>query len=185
MKIISFMCKKGGPGKSTIASMLALYWAEQEGKHVAIIDRDRNKDSLAFVRAAQHPNIHIFENGEAYDYVLVDTPGGIQQKDVDTIMQESNLVLVPSRLRSRDIRNATATARLIRTPEKARLVWNCIDTTTAMFRHRGQYAKAIGLTPLKSYLVDRVSYDYASTGGWEMLDRKALTELAKLAKEVR
>ena len=186
MKIVTFVNRKGGCGKTTLVCLLALHWAEK-GKAVAIRDLDPQGTSAAFVDNIEHPRIFLYEEDADCDFILVDTLGGIQNKDLKPLVKISDLVLIPFGLSPTDMRATGQTGRLIDELGenlKARLIFNKVKTVTTVFRDRISYADLMGIKALKSYLVDRVSYKHALVHGQVSLNRKTKDELAKLAKEV-
>jgi chromosome partitioning protein len=184
LKIISLVNKKGGCGKSSLVCLLALHWGEREGKRVAITDQDSQGSSEAFVRYMASPNISLYEEGGEYDYVLIDTPGGISSRELTSIVGLSDLVIIPMSLSPTDIRSSAETAGLVNAPKKTRLLFNRVNTRTLAFAGRGEVSKAIGLKPLKSHLGSRVAYSYALVEGLRALNRKSIAELAQLAEEI-
>lgn len=184
MKIITFVSRKGGVGKSTLTCLLALHWAHQKGKRTGIKDYDAQGSSQAFVNLIAHPNIATYTGGEDFDFLLIDTPGGINQKDLNELVGLSDKVIVPLCLSPTDIRSSTETAKLITDPTKTRLLFNQVDARTSAFKDRSDYAATIGLKPLKNFLSKRVGFSYALIDGWKALNKKCVEELAQLAKEI-
>ena len=184
MKVITLVNRKGGVGKSSLSCLLALYWAHQKRKQVAIKDYDPQGSSQAFVDLMANPRITAYSGGEDSDFLLIDTPGGIKQRDLNELVELSDKVIIPLCLSPTDIRSSTETATLIANPEKTWLLFNQVDTRTSAFKDRASYAKAIGLQPLKSYLSKRIGFSYALIDGWSALSRKCIQELDQLAKEV-
>jgi len=184
MKIITFVNRKGGCGKSSLSCLLALYWAQRKGKQVAIKDYDPQGSSQAFVDLINNPNIIPYQGSEDFDFLLIDTPGGIKQRDLNELVQLSDRIIIPLCLSPTDIRSSAETAKLIANPQKTRLLFNQVDTRTSAFKDRASYAKAIGLQPLKSYLSKRIGFTYALIDGWGALSRKCVEELEQLAKEI-
>jgi chromosome partitioning protein len=184
MKIITFVNRKGGVGKSSLSCLLALYWAGRKDKTVAIKDYDPQGSSQAFVGLMENPNISTYTGGEDFDFLLIDTPGGIKQKDLNELVELSDHVIIPLCLSPTDIRSSTETAKLISNPNKARLLFNQVNSQTSAFKDRDSYAKAIGLKPLKSFLSKRVGFSYALIDGWSALNKRCVEELEQLAKEI-
>lgn len=184
MKVISFVNRKGGCGKSSVICLLALHWAEREGKRVGISDLDPQGSSGAFARHIGHPHIEVYEDAEAYDYVLIDTPGGIEKGDLRTVVEVSDLVVIPLSLSPTDIRSSAETVELVGAPDKTRLLFNQVNVRTNAFKGREETAQAIGLEPLESYLGHRVAYSYALVDGWRALRSKSIAELKQLAEEI-
>ena len=184
MKIITFVNRKGGCGKSSLSCLLALYWGGRKGKQVAIKDYDPQGSSQAFVNLVDHPDITTYTGGEEFDFLLIDTPGGIQKRDLKELVELSDLIVVPLCLSPTDIRSSAETAKLIEAPNKTRLLFNQVDQRTSAFKDRASYARTIGLKPLKSFLSKRIGFSYALIDGWPALSRKCIEELERLAKEI-
>lgn len=184
MKIISFVNRKGGCGKSSLICLLSLYWAERKEKRVAVRDLDRQGSSKAFVRLMNHPCIALYERGKDADYLLVDTPGGVRKKDLTELVEISDLIVIPLSLSPTDFRSSAETAQLISAPEKSRLLFNQVNVQTSAFKERESFATAIGLKSLDSYLSKRIAFTYALAEGWKVMNPKATAELEQLAKEV-
>ena len=185
MRVIAFVNRKGGVGKTTLLALLAMWWASK-GKRVAIRDMDPQSSTEAFVHHIDQETITLWEEAEDYDYLLVDTPGGIAAPDLKGIVTAADLVLVPMLLSPTDIRATAEAAVLIGEPKKTRLVFNQVNRQTSAFKDRGKYAKLlVGLKPLRNYLSKRVAYSYALVDGLSALNRPAREELEKLAKEIK
>lgn len=106
---------KGGCGKSTVVTQLASHWA-QAGKHAAIVDADRQGSSFrwASLRPDNVPGVLAFEGGRRSlqklppdtDQVLIDTPAGSRERDLEPYLELANVLLVPVLPSSFDL-NAT------------------------------------------------------------------------------
>jgi chromosome partitioning protein len=95
---------KGGCGKSTVVTQLASHWA-QDGKHTAIVDADRQKSGFRW--AAQRPDnvpgVLALEGGRRSleklppdtQRVLIDTPAGSQERDLEPYLEQADVLLVP------------------------------------------------------------------------------------------
>ena len=95
---------KGGCGKSTLVTQLASHWA-QDGKHTAIVDADRQKSGFRW--AAQRPDnvpgVLALEGGRRSleklphdtQRVLIDTPAGSQERDLEPYLEKADVLLVP------------------------------------------------------------------------------------------
>lgn len=95
---------KGGCGKTTLVTQLATHWV-QSGKHTAIIDADRQHSSLRWVgrRPENVPAVTAIEGSrKAFDRlpgdvqrVIVDTPAGVDEKDLEPYLDKADVILVP------------------------------------------------------------------------------------------
>jgi len=95
---------KGGCGKTTLVTQLATHWA-QAGKKTAVIDADRQHSSLRWVgrRPENAPAITAIEGSRrAFDRlpddierVIVDTPAGVDEKDLEPYLERADVIVVP------------------------------------------------------------------------------------------
>lgn len=95
---------KGGCGKSTLVTQLAAHWA-QDGKRTAIIDGDPQGSSYrwASLRPDSVPGVLALEGGrraldkvpEDTDRLLIDTPAGSHEKELDPYLEHADVMLVP------------------------------------------------------------------------------------------
>lgn len=127
MKVLVVISQKGGVGKTTLATALAVA-AEQDGKSVALFDLDpqasacfwadrrraTGKGETPVVRDVNFNRLpHVLEamrSGGA-DLVILDCPP--QQRDIaDAALSVADMVLIPTRAEALDIRAMTQTVRL-------------------------------------------------------------------------
>ena len=184
MRVISFVNKKGGAGKSTSVCALALYWAERARKRVAVQDMELDGGAGRFVDHIGHPNLTEYEAGGHYDYVLIDTQGGASDAELAEVERFSDLVVVPVLLAPLDIAKAVETAERLEKPEQARVLLNQVRHNTTAWRDRAQALEAVPLQVLDGYLTRRTAYANLLVDGWSALHRDALSELETLAWEV-
>lgn len=95
---------KGGCGKTTLVTQLATHWV-QSGKQTAVIDADRQHSSLRWVgrRPENVPSVTAIEGSRrAFDRlpgdvqrVIVDTPAGVDEKDLEPYLEKADVILVP------------------------------------------------------------------------------------------
>ena len=181
--ILTLVNKKGGCGKTSLACLLALYWAER-GKKVAIQDLDPQGSADAFVSNIDNENIVAYRPGRSYDHIITDTQGGIRPKELKIMVEQVDLALIPFLLSPTDMRATGDTVRLLGEEKKARLVFNKVNPATTIFRDRSNYANILGVRAIKSHLGDRVSYKHALVDGWGALNAKSKEELTLLVKEI-
>jgi chromosome partitioning protein len=95
---------KGGCGKSTLVTQLASHWA-QEGKRTAIIDTDPQGSSYrwATLRPENVPGVLAIEGSrkaldkvpEDTDRLLIDTPAGSHERELEPYLETADLLVVP------------------------------------------------------------------------------------------
>jgi chromosome partitioning protein len=95
---------KGGCGKSTLVTQLASSWA-QEGKRTAIVDSDPQGSSYrwASLRPDNVPGVLALEGGrkaldklpEDTERVLIDTPAGSHERELEPYIEHANALIVP------------------------------------------------------------------------------------------
>ena len=95
---------KGGCGKSTLATQLASHWA-QAGKRTAIVDADRQHSSFRWAarRPDSVPGVLALEGGRKAlgrlpgdtERVLVDTPAGVTERELEPYLESADALLVP------------------------------------------------------------------------------------------
>ena len=94
---------KGGCGKSTLVTQLASHWA-QDGKRTAVVDTDRQGSSYrwATLRPEGVPGVLGLEGRRGLqklppdtERVLVDTPAGTGERELEPLLEAASVVLVP------------------------------------------------------------------------------------------
>lgn len=107
MRVIAVANQKGGVGKTTVAMQLAATLSRRH--HVLVVDVDRQKstvwwadnlrDRLPFDFAGdQNPKVlgRLRELHNDYDFVVVDTPGSLEDTAVlETVLDAADTVVIP------------------------------------------------------------------------------------------
>lgn len=187
MKIIAFLNKKGGCGKSTMICALALYWAHRGNKRVAVQDMEVDGLSSTFVEHTGHPNLTLYEDGQDYDYVLIDAEGNLSDEELAEIEAHSDQIIIPIKITPADIAKTYQTSLLVSDPKKARILFNLVRTNTVAWRNREKAMTDVKIRRLKNFVKLRSAYEYMLVDGWSALaqDGEAVRELEKLAKELK
>ncbi|MFQ6023320.1 MAG: AAA family ATPase [Acidiferrobacterales bacterium] len=114
MRAIMLLNTKGGSGKTTLATNLAVYYAAQD-KSVVLADFDRQGSSLAWLsaRPENRPRIQgvaawqeTLRVPEDTDYVIMDVPSGHHGERLVALVRYAQTVIVPVLPSPLDIRAA-------------------------------------------------------------------------------
>lgn len=199
--------QKGGVGKTTVTMQLGAALSRRHRVLVVDVDRQQStvwwaenmQDRLPFDFAgSQNPKMlsRLAELGVTYDFVLVDTPGSLDDTDVlETVLDAADFVLVPltpeplaveptlrtiSRLVDpRHLRHAVLLNRIdARVPSQLEKWQDLLDTTFGVPRfdtHLRQY-KAQADAPLLGQLVTTLRDNQRTAG--------AIGDITRVAHEV-
>jgi len=104
MPVIAVINRKGGSGKSTMATHLAA-WLARQGASVMLGDVDRQQSTRAWLkrRDAQLPAIapwaidqkNILKVPTGVTHVVLDTPGGMHGFELAKVVMSANAIIVP------------------------------------------------------------------------------------------
>lgn len=128
MKILAVISQKGGVGKTTLATALAVA-AEQDGKSVALFDLDpqasacfwsdqRKKTGKGITPTVRDVNYNRLTHyldamrQEGADLIVLDCPP-VHRDIADEAIKAADMVLIPTRAEALDIRAMTQTVRLV------------------------------------------------------------------------
>jgi chromosome partitioning protein len=202
--IVTVATMKGGSGKSTVASCLAVHW-HLKGRRPTIIDADPQR-SIARLAARERAlgGVPVIEDAGANAWkaargiaaaggpVIIDTPG-FRSETTLACLAASDFVLVPVKPSPFDVDRMLDTLNaLLNGVSGWRPVFRCILTQTTresvIARHiRAELAEA-GFPLLVGEMTNRVSYAEAALWGAtpNLLDRTgpAAREIAAIAEEV-
>jgi chromosome partitioning protein len=203
-QIICVAQQKGGAGKTTLVSNLAIAFLAK-GKRVALLDTDPQGSlgkwldireetlgvnaNLRFATATAYGiSRAIREVGGEADVVLVDTPPKADS-DVRWVMRESNLVLVPVSVSQADV---WATHDLLELADRAgkptHIVMNRTRTGTRVGEQVAKSVAELEAKQLQASLANRVIYAEALGSGLGVIEMKrtgsASDEVRALSNEV-
>jgi chromosome partitioning protein len=202
--IITVATLKGGSGKSTVASCLAVYW-HLCGRRPTLIDSDPQRSIMRIAaRERALGGVTVVEDatadasttarrlGQNGCPLIIDTPGFRSKTTLDCV-DAADFVLVPVRASPFDIdRMLDMLSILTDRADGRRQLFSCLLTQTTrdsvIARHiRSELAEA-GLPVLRSEMTNRVAYPEASLWGAtpSLTDRQgpAAREIAALADEI-
>ncbi len=203
MPVLTIASSKGGPGKTTVAMLLAGTLAA-EGLHVTALDADPTQafsrwagatyEGPAFECIAEADETrlaHLIDlKAGLVDLVLVDT-AGFGNRAAAVAMTSADAVIVPTQSGEADITEAEKTMRLVeglaraaRRDIPARVLLNKVRRTQ-LSRHAAQEVAAAGLARMESTLSDLVAYGEISFSGRLPQAAPATVEIAGLIAELR
>jgi chromosome partitioning protein len=158
---------KGGCGKSTLATNLAVCYAKR-GPAPAIMDFDPQGSTMAWLerRPVGLPTIH----GIAAN-VIIDSPAGLNHDDLREITRDATTILVPVMPSSMDIHAASRcvadlllVARVDRNERKLAVVANRTRRNTKSFGKLMRFLDSLGI-PIIAVLRDSQNFVHAAEQG--------------------
>jgi chromosome partitioning protein len=202
--IITVATMKGGSGKSTVASCLAVHW-HLRGRHPTLLDADPQRSIMRLIgRERALGGVAVMEDAtdEAAStarrlaangsLVIIDTPGFRSRTTLDCLAV-ADFVLVPVKPSPLDVDRMLDTLGSLttRTGGQSSLV-RCVLTQTTrdsvIARHVREELTAAGVPVLKNEMVNRVAYPEAMLWGAtpSLISWKgpAAREVAAIADEV-
>jgi chromosome partitioning protein len=212
MPIIVFAGRKGGCGKTTGATNMAV-WLAHQGHSVAVLDTDPERQSTTFFQLRNEqegfdlPAIHsefvtgdvyrtLVSMGSEFDYVVVDTPG-LDTLECRKAVGLADLAVFPFKTSLYDLRTIPLADDLIKDVRAVRpevkAVAYCSETDTGRSGENDRSTavewleKFQDLAVLNGFTAARKAYRTAASMGRgvvEWRDTNAATEFDNLAKEV-
>lgn len=207
--IVLFGGEKGGTGKSTLTTNLAV-WLAKQGRDTIIVDTDRQMTSSNWVDrrnaagglvtvhcAEKHGNVFhaVRDLSQRYDEVLVDA-GGRDSEELRTALVAANVVYVPLRASQPDLETSVHMNELVTLARgmnpnlDARLIISMAPTNPAI-NEAAQAQELLSELPvftLSGALIrERKVYRDAISDGRgvvEMDNEKAAAEIEALAQEI-
>ena len=179
--IITVATMKGGSGKSTVASCLAVYW-HLRGRRPTLIDADPQRSIMRLAaRERALGGVSVLEDASedasktarrlasGGALVIIDTPGFRSKTTLDCLAA-ADFLLVPVKPSPFDVDRMLDTLSILTDRgEGPQPLFRCLLTQTTrdsvIARHiRGELAEA-GLPVLQSEMTNRVAYPEASLWG--------------------
>jgi len=203
MRVIGVLQLKGGVGRTTVATNLAVGL----GEGVVLVDADlpqgtasawgaiREADAPFVLPVANHHQlVDTLDGLTGYRYAVVDAPPRIAEV-TRALLIVSDLVIVPvgasiaDLWAAQDLLETVKEAKKEKRNLKVRLLWNKHRLFTKSARTMQKAVKAeLAVPALKTTLGYRVAYSDALAEGLSVLeyrDRKAKSEMQNLVKEVK
>ena len=185
MRTILIANPKGGSGKTTLATNLAGYLAKQNHK-VVMWDLDQQKSSLNWLalRAPELPSISKLsleqdspqKRMEKNDWLVLDSPAGIQGKNLSHALKIAHKIIVPVQpsvfdmIATRDFINRLAKEKTIQKRKSfIGIVGMRVDPRTRAASTLEQFLMQYDL-PILTYLRDTTVYVNAAFNGKSIFD---------------
>jgi chromosome partitioning protein len=181
VRTILCMNAKGGCGKTTVATNLATWFAD-DGDKVALLDFDPQRSSVDWLRAREDyagvPSIESVDavSGEARaprgtDVAILDAPAGTYGADLTPLLRRADVLLVPvlpspidMRAAARFIEELLATGRVSRGQTRIGLIANRVKENTRIFHVLEDFLGRYQI-PLLTHLRESQNYIRAAETG--------------------
>lgn len=176
---------KGGCGKTTLSTNLASYYAHRE-QSVSLLDMDPQQSSAQWLQQRQRHGRHDiqgltlpldrhFNAGKlvapirsAGDYLVIDSPAGLEGPALDALLRVSQVVLVPVLPSPIDIRAATRFLQTVmlspayrQRPRRLAVIANRTRERTRMYSHLEAFLNSLKI-PFLTTLRDTQVYVQAT-----------------------
>jgi chromosome partitioning protein len=186
MHVITICSRKGGVGKTTLSSHLAVEAVRAGAGRVAIADTDPQGGLAAWynAREAQTPEFVDVSGGRpaieacrnaGFDVLLIDTPPAISES-ISATIDLASLVLVPVRPSPNDLRAVGGTVSLVAAAKKPMVF--IINQVTARARITAQAAIALSQHGTVAPVMIGSRVDFAAS----MTDGRTASELDPASK---
>ncbi|MFC1602062.1 AAA family ATPase [Pseudomonadota bacterium] len=167
MRTIMLMNSKGGCGKTTLATNIATWFAD-EGNKVALADFDPQGSALDWLVARQDytgipdiEGINAVENAvhpaKGTEYLIMDVPAGIHGKRINIILQKVQTLIIPVmpspidiRACSRFIHELLITRQVSRHRTRIAVVANRVRENTIIYQQLEKFLNSLNIPFLAS-----------------------------------
>lgn len=177
MKVVSLISQKGGVGKTTLATALAVA-AHRDGKQAFLVDLDpqasasfwmdtRQADDLAISAVPASRLGHVLEAAKSAsaDIAIIDTPPFAKDIAFEAA-QHADLVLIPTRPAVLDVMAMTRTIELIKAFDKrADVVLTFCPPAGREVSDTEAAVRALGVDLCPVHIGQRIAYSRAQQNG--------------------
>jgi chromosome partitioning protein len=181
MRTIMLMNSKGGCGKTTLATNIATWYAD-EGKKVALADFDPQGSSLDWLDARKNyegiPEIEAINAIEGSvspargtDYLIMDVPAAVHGKEISSLLRRVQSLIIPvlpspidMRACSRFLEELLASGRVSKKETRIAIVANRVRENTIIYRQLEDYLGHLNI-PFLTHLRESQNYIRAAEQG--------------------
>ncbi|MDB5243975.1 MAG: parA [Spirosoma sp.] len=205
MKVLSLLNQKGGVGKTTLATNLAVALSQAK-KRVLFVDADPQGSGLDWLAARQGQSLfpvvgipkdtihrEMKKLGEGYDWVIIDGPPRVYPVAKSAIAA-SDIVIIPVQpspydvWAAKEIVDLITEVRILKEDLKAAFAVNRKIVGTAIGRDVQKALSDYPIKVLQASLCQRVSYAESAGAGLTVLETEpkgaAANEIRMLLKEI-
>ncbi|MET0028779.1 MAG: AAA family ATPase [Candidatus Thiodiazotropha sp.] len=174
MRTIMLMNAKGGCGKTTLATNLATYFAD-DGKQVALADFDPQKSTLDWLEARRDyegiPEIEAIDAlagpvkpAKGTQVLIMDAPAGVHGKEINAMLQKVDTLVLPvlpspidMRACSRYLEELLSSGRVSRNQTRIGIVANRVRENTRVYHDLENYLGHLKV-PVITHLKESQNY---------------------------
>lgn len=181
MRTIMLMNSKGGCGKTTLATNIATWYAD-EGKKVALADFDPQGSSLDWLEARNSyegiPKIEAINAIEGSvspargtEYLIMDVPAAVHGGEINSLLRRVQSLIIPvlpspidMRACSRFLEELLASGRVSKKETRISIVANRVRENTIIYRQLEEYLGHLKI-PFLTHLRESQNYIRAAEQG--------------------
>ena len=181
MRTIMLMNAKGGCGKTTLATNIATWYAD-EGAKVALADFDPQRSSLDWLEARQQytgiPTIEGIDASQGSinpargtDYLIMDAPAAVHGRLINSMLRRVQSLIIPvlpspidMRACSRFLEELLNSGRVSQKQTRIALVANRVRENTIIYRELDEYLGHLRI-PVLTHLRESQNYIRAAERG--------------------
>lgn len=195
MRTILVANPKGGSGKTTLATNLAGYFANQ-GRRVLLADLDRQRSSFGWLsrRPDELPTIHGWGGGDSRKaiaevrphWLIMDSPAGVRGEKLTNAVRRADMVVVPVQPSAFDMAATQAFLDILHAEKAIRkaksyvaMIGMRVDTRTRAAAELETFLENAGF-PVLTFLRDAQIYVQAAGEGVSLYDMQP----ARAAKDI-
>jgi chromosome partitioning protein len=181
MRTIMIMNAKGGCGKTTLATNIAAWFAD-EGARVALADFDPQGSSLDWLEARKDyegiPDIQALDATQGLprpakgtDYLIMDAPAGTHGKEINAMLRQVQSLIVPvlpspidMRACRRFLEELLRSGRVSRQQTRLAVVANRVRENTLIYKQLDEFLGHLEL-PFLTHLRESQNYIRSAESG--------------------